>query len=63
MQPPPAPAPPVAPRVGVIAGPNTGDGGSAAGAGSSILGFAVLLGLVGGIALGGSGIGIARKRR
>ena len=52
----------VATRPGVIAGPNTGDGGSAAEAGDSMLAL-VALTLVAGIGLFGGGIMVAQKRR
>jgi Ice-binding-like len=56
-----ASAPTVATRTGVIAGPNTGDGGSAAGAGGSMLAL-VALTLVAGFGLFGGGIMVAQKR-
>jgi hypothetical protein len=60
-QAPPAPAPTVAPRVGVIAGPNTGDGSSAADTGASMFAL-IALTLVAGIGLFGGGIMVAQKR-
>ena len=55
------PAPTVAPRTGIVTGPNTGDGSSATDARGSMFGL-VALALVAGMVLFGTGIAVARKR-